>query len=90
MKWEIKFAHIREANILRNAGERGRVNFLRGVGSRVEVLFFESNPRVGVILLSEYHASSIRPWRVILLRSDIRLMPSGIRFASLWANRISL
>jgi len=43
-----------------------------------------------VILLSEYHASSIRLWRVILLRSDIRLAPSGIRFASLKANRISL
>ena len=28
---------------------------------------------LGVILLTEYHASSIRLWRVILLRSDIRL-----------------
>ena len=37
-----------------------------------------------------YHASSIRLWRVILLRSDIRLAPSGIRFASFKANRISL
>ena len=46
--------------------------------------------RFGVILLSEYHASSIRLWRVILLRSDIRLAPSGIRFASFRANRISL
>ena len=44
----------------------------------------------GVILLTEYHASSIRLWRVILLRSDIRLAPSGIRFASLKAKRISL
>jgi len=43
-----------------------------------------------VILLSEYHASSIRLWRVILLRSDIRLAPSGIRFASFRANRIPL
>ena len=43
-----------------------------------------------MIILTEYHASSIRLRRVILLRSDIRLMPSGIRFASLWANRISL
>ena len=41
----------------------------------------EKNERrqIGVILLSEYHASSIRLWRVILLRSDIRLAPSGIR-----------
>ena len=45
---------------------------------------------VGVILLSEYHAGSIRLWRVILLRSDIRLAPSGIRFASFRANRIPL
>ena len=44
----------------------------------------------GVILLSEYHASSIRLWQVILLRSDIRLAPSGIRFASFRANRIPL
>ena len=36
------------------------------------------------------NANSIRLRRVILLRSDIRLMPSGIRYASLWANRISL
>ena len=58
----------------------------------------EMNPRpttkgvraIGVILLSEYHASSIRLWRVILLRSDIRLAPSGIRFASFRANRIPL
>ena len=33
----------------------------------------------GVILLTEYHASSIRLWRVLLLRSDIRLAPSDIR-----------
>ena len=46
--------------------------------------------RIGVILLSEYHASSIRLWRVILLRSDIRLTPSVIRFASFRANRIPL
>ena len=32
-----------------------------------------------MILLTEYHASFIRLWRVILLRSDIRLMPSDIR-----------
>ena len=37
----------------------------------------------GVILLTEYHASSIRLWRAILLCSDIR-------FASFRANRISL
>ena len=43
-----------------------------------------------MILLTEYHASSIRLWRVILLRSDIRLTPSVIRFASFRANRISL
>ena len=43
-----------------------------------------------MILLTEYHASSIRLWRVILLRSDIRLAPSGIRFASFRANRIPL
>ena len=43
-----------------------------------------------MILLTEYHASSIRLWRVILLRSDIRLTPSGICYASLGANRISL
>jgi len=46
------------------------------------------NGRFGVILLTEYHASSIRLWRVILLRSDIRLTPSDIRFASFKANRI--
>ncbi len=43
-----------------------------------------------MILLAEYHASSIRLRRVILLRSDIRLMPSDIRCASCAANRISL
>ena len=49
-----------------------------------------------MILLSEYHASSIRLWRVILLRSDIRLAPSGIRGSRserrelLEANRIPL
>ena len=32
-----------------------------------------------VILLTEYHASSIRLWRVVLLRSGIRLSPSDIR-----------
>ena len=45
---------------------------------------------IGVILLTEYHASSIRQRRVILLRSDIRLTPSDIRYASFKANRISL
>jgi len=50
----------------------------------------EKRSYLGVILLSEYHASSIRLWRVILLRSDIRLAPSGIRFASFRANRIPL
>ena len=44
---------------------------------------YESNQMLGVILLTEYHASSIRLWRVILLRSDIRLTPSDIRYASL-------
>ena len=43
-----------------------------------------------MILLPEYHANSIRLRRVLLLRSDIRLMPSDICFASFWANRISL
>ena len=38
--------------------------------------------RIGVILLTEYHASFIRLRRVVLLRSDIRLMPSDIRYAS--------
>ena len=37
---------------------------------------------VGVILLTEYHASSIRLWRVILLRSDIQLTLSDICYAS--------
>ena len=46
--------------------------------------------QIGVILLTEYHASFIRLWRVVLLRSDIRLSPSGIRYASLEANKISL
>ena len=52
---------------------------------------------IGVILLSEYHASSIRlcasifrQRRNFCLRSDIRLAPSGIRFASFRANRIPL
>ena len=31
-----------------------------------------------VILLTEYHANSIRLRRVLLLRSDIRLTPSDI------------
>ena len=43
-----------------------------------------------MILLTEYHASSIRLRRVILLRSDIRLLPSDICFASFKANRITL
>ena len=50
----------------------------------------EKQTDVGVILLTEYHASFIRLWRVILLRSDIRLTPSGIRYASFRANKISL
>ena len=33
--------------------------------------------------------SFIRLWRVILLRSDIRLLPSDIRYASFMANKIS-
>ena len=45
---------------------------------------------VGVILLTEYHASFIRLRRVLLLRSGIRLTPSGIRYASFRANKISL
>ena len=42
-----------------------------------------------MILLTEYHASSIRLWRVLLLRSDIRLTTSDIRCASFMANKIS-
>ena len=42
-----------------------------------------------MILLTEYHASFIRLRRVVLLRSDLRLTPSDIRYASLMANRIS-
>ena len=47
----------------------------------------------GVILLTEYHASSIRLRRVLLLRSDIRLSPSaslaaGELFASQVLRRI--
>ena len=38
---------------------------------------------IGVILLTEYHASFIRLRRVVLLRSDIR-------YASFVANKISL
>ena len=34
--------------------------------------------------------NSIRLWRVVLLRSDIRLTPSDIRYASFVANKISL
>ena len=45
---------------------------------------------ISVILQTEYHANSIRLRRVLLLRSDIRLAPSGIRFASFRANRIPL
>ena len=45
---------------------------------------------LGVILLTEYHASFIRLRRVLLLRSDIRLATSGIRYASFMANKISL
>ena len=37
----------------------------------------------GVILLTEYHASSIRLRRVLLLRSVIRLTLSDICYASL-------
>ena len=47
-------------------------------------------PRDSVILLTEYHAISIRLRRVLLLRSDIRLTPSDICSASYGANRISL
>ena len=36
------------------------------------------------MLQAEYHASSIRLRRVLLLRSVIRLTPSDICFASLW------
>ena len=36
----------------------------------------KKNAEFGVILLTEYHASSIRLWRGVLLRSDIRLTPS--------------
>ena len=43
-----------------------------------------------MILLTEYHANSIRLRRVLLLRSDIRLVSSDICLASFWANRISL
>ena len=46
--------------------------------------------RIGVILLTEYHASFIRLRRVVLLRSDIRLTPSDIRYASFVANKISM
>ena len=45
---------------------------------------------IGVILQAEYHASFIRLLRVVLLRSDIRLAPSDIRYASFVANKISL
>ena len=45
---------------------------------------------LSVILLTEYHANSIRLWRVLLLRSDIRRKPSDICSASYGANRISL
>ena len=45
--------------------------------------------RIAQLLIRKL-GSFIRLRRVLLLRSDIRLMPSGIRFASLWANRISM
>ena len=41
-------------------------------------------------LRKEVRLSFIRQRRVVLLRSDIRLSPSVIRFASLGANKISL
>ena len=41
-------------------------------------------------LLIRKLGSFIRLRRVLLLRSDIRLSPSGIRYASLEANKISL
>ena len=41
-------------------------------------------------LLIRKLGSFIRLGRVLLLRSDIRLSPSGIRYASLEANKISL
>ena len=47
------------------------------------LLMRKTSLALGVILLTEYYASSIRLWRVILLRSDIRLAPSYIRYASL-------
>ena len=43
-----------------------------------------------MILKSGVSRNSIRLRRVLLLRSDIRHTPSGIRFASFKANRISL
>ena len=69
-----------------------RLAFMNGncLQAKAFVFYRKKREADGVILLSEYHASSIRLWRVILLRSDIRLAPSDIRFASFRANRISL
>ena len=52
------------------------------IGASISSGIRKATNQTGVILLSEYHASSIRLRRVVLLRSDIRLTPSGIRYAS--------
>ncbi len=59
--------------------------------------FSAKNNTHSVILITEYRANSIRLWRVLLLRSDIRLTPSDIAALTpicvqsrvLRANRIS-
>ena len=63
---------------------------LKNTGKTIFKQISKSRGPDGMILLTEYHANSIRLRRVILLRSDIRLTTSDIRFASFMANRISL
>ena len=62
----------------------------RGASGGVLLYWQKTSAPLGMILLTEYHASFIRLRRVILLRSGIRLTPSGIRYASFMANKISL
>ena len=62
--------------------KRGSGFSVGGTGS------IKERPRLAQLLIRKLR-SFIRLWRVILLRSDIRLTTSGIRYASFMANKIS-
>ena len=60
-----------------NIKNKDIMDMLAGAGVKAK-----KRPPFSVILLTEYHANSIRLRRVLLLRSDIRLTPSDICCAS--------